>query len=312
MDSRPSPLVPRYAGIATFMRCPAVGDPREADIAILGIPWDGGTTNRPGARHGPRALREQSSLIRRVHPVTKRSPFELCRVADLGDTPVNPVEIVATRAAITARVAEVAAAGATPLCAGGDHLVTLPILRALGRDAPLGLVHVDAHSDTWDTFFGSRYTHSTPFRRAIEEGLVDPRRSIQIGLRGSMHSAADNDWALAQGIRMIAMEELRDIGIAAAVAEALRVAGDGATYLSFDIDSVEPAFAPGTGTPEIGGITPWEAMQIVRGLAPLDLVGADLVEVSPPLDVGGVTALLGATLMWEMLCILADARLRRA
>ncbi|TDR90438.1 agmatinase [Enterovirga rhinocerotis] len=310
-SERPNLLVPRFAGVASFMRSPVLADPGETDIAILGIPFDGGTTNRPGARHGPRAVRDQSTLMRRLHPVTKRSPFDLCRIGDLGDVAVNPVDVAATLAAITERIAEILAAGAVPLSVGGDHLVSLPILRAVGRDRPVGLVHVDAHSDTWDSFFGSRYTHSTPFRRAVEEGVLDPHRTIQIGIRGSMHAAEDNDWALAQGIRIVTMDELREGGIDRAIAEALRIAGGGPTYLSFDIDALDPAYAPGTGTPEIGGLTSYEAQRLVRGLGPLDLVAADLVEVSPPLDVADLTALTGASLLWEMLCLLADARIRR-
>jgi guanidinopropionase len=305
-------IVPRFAGIATFMRCPLVTDPAEADIAILGIPWDGGTTNRPGARHGPRAVREQSTLIRRIHPVTKAKPFEAHRVRDLGDAAVNPVDLPATLDLITRQIDRILGAGATPLCVGGDHLVTLPILRAVARDRPVGMVHVDAHSDTWDSYFGgSRYTHGTPFRRAIEEGILDPHRTVQIAIRGSLYGADDMDWALAQGIRVIAIEEVRQLGIPGTIAEAVRVVGTGPTYLTFDIDSLDPAYAPGTGTPEIGGLTSFEGQQLVRGLAGLDLVAADLVEVSPPLDVANITALAGANILWEILCVLAEARTRR-
>ena len=311
--SQNSLLVPRFAGIATFMRCPLVAEPSEADIAILGIPWDGGTTHRPGARHGPRAVREQSTLIRRVHPVTKLSPFEVLRVRDVGDAPVNPVDLQATLGIIEQQIDRILAAGATPLSVGGDHLITLPILRAVGRERPVGMVHVDAHSDTWDSYFGgTRYTHGTPFRRAVEEGVLDPKRVVQIGIRGSLYEADDMDWALAQGMRVIPIEELREIGIKGAIAEALRVAGNGPTYLSFDIDSLDPAYAPGTGTPEIGGLTSYEGQQLVRGLGSLDLVGADLVEVSPPLDVANLTALAGATILWEILCVLTESRTRRA
>lgn len=312
MTEPSSLLVPRFAGVATFMRCPLVTDPAEADIAILGIPWDGGTTHRPGARHGPRAVREQSTLMRRVHPVTKTSPFEACRVRDVGDASVNPVDLQATLAIIERQIDSILQAGAIPLSVGGDHLTTLPVLRAIGRKRPVGMVHVDAHSDTWDTYFGgTRYTHGTPFRRAIEEGVLDPKRTVQIAIRGSLYAADDLDWALEQGIRVITIEELREIGIAATIAEALRVAGDGPTYLTFDIDSLDPAYAPGTGTPEIGGLTSFEGQQLVRGLRALDLVGADLVEVAPPLDVANLTALAGATILFEILCILVDSRARR-
>ncbi len=199
-----------------------------------------------------------------------------------------------------------------PLSAGGDHLVTLPILRALAPDRPLGLVHFDAHSDTWDTYFGGyRYTHGTPFRRAIEERLIDPRRTIQIGIRGSLYNEGELDFALQHGIRVVRIEEFYDLGLDAVVAEARRVAGDGPTYVSFDVDGLDPVYAPGTGTPEVGGFTTHEAQRMIRGLAGLDLVGADVVEVSPPFDPSGNTALVGATMMFELLCVLADAVRRR-
>jgi guanidinopropionase len=208
--------------------------------------------------------------------------------------------------------ATITAAGAVPLSAGGDHLVTLPILRALAPDRPLGLVHFDAHSDTWDTYFGGyRYTHGTPFRRAIEERLIDPRRTIQIGIRGSLYNEGELDFALQHGIRVVRIEEFYDLGLDAVVAEARRVAGDGPTYVSFDVDGLDPVYAPGTGTPEVGGFTTHEAQRMIRGLAGLDLVGADVVEVSPPFDPSGNTALVGATMMFELLCVLADAVRRR-
>ena len=304
--------LPRFAGVATFMRLPLVDDPEALDIALCGIPWDGGTTNRPGARHGPREIRNASSLIRRVNPANGIAPFALCRVADVGDAPVNPVDIMDSLARIQSFFARLAAAGAVPLSAGGDHLVTLPILRALAPDRPLGLVHFDAHSDTWDTYFGGfRYTHGTPFRRAIEERLIDPRRTIQIGIRGSLYDEGELDFALEQGIRVVRIEEFYDLGLDAVVAEARRVAGDGPTYVSFDVDGLDPVYAPGTGTPEVGGFTTHEAQRMIRGLAGLDLVGADVVEVSPPFDPSGNTALVGATMMFELLCVLADAVHRR-
>ncbi|HJO68706.1 MAG TPA: agmatinase [Rhodospirillales bacterium] len=304
--------LPRFAGVATFMRLPLVGDADALDIALSGVPWDGGTTNRPGARHGPREIRNASSLIRRVNPANGIAPFVLCRVADVGDAPVNPVDIMDSLARIQGFFATITAAGAVPLSAGGDHLVTLPILRALAPDRPLGLVHFDAHSDTWDTYFGGyRYTHGTPFRRAIEERLIDPRRTIQIGIRGSLYNEGELDFALQHGIRVVRIEEFYDLGLDAVVAEARRVAGDGPTYVSFDVDGLDPVYAPGTGTPEVGGFTTHEAQRMIRGLAGLDLVGADVVEVSPPFDPSGNTALVGATMMFELLCVLADAVRRR-
>jgi guanidinopropionase len=302
-------VLPRFAGIATFMRLPYATDPSAVDIGLIGVPWDGGTTNRPGARHGPRAIRDQSSLIRRIHPVTRTAPYHLARVADLGDVPVNPCDIADTLARIEQFYARVRAAGAVPLSAGGDHLVTLPIFRGIvDRTQPIGMVHFDAHSDTWDRYFGDfKYTHGTPFRRAIEEGLLDPKRTVQIGIRGSLYAADDLDWALAQGIRVITIEEYFRFGTEAVIAEARKVVGSGPTYVSFDVDSLDPVYAPGTGTPEIGGFSTFEAQQMLRGLRGLDLIGGDVVEVSPPFDQGGATALVGATMMFEILCVLAEA-----
>jgi guanidinopropionase len=302
-------VLPRFSGIATFMRLPYAADPAAVDIGLIGVPWDGGTTNRPGARHGPRAIRDQSSLIRRIHPVTRTAPYHLAKVADLGDVPVNPCDIADTLARIEQFFARVKAAGAVPLSAGGDHLVTLPIFRGVvDKTRPIGMVHFDAHSDTWDRYFGDfKYTHGTPFRRAIEEGLLDPKRTVQIGIRGSLYAADDLDWALAQGIRVITIEEYFKLGTEKVIAEARRVVGKGPTYISFDVDSLDPVYAPGTGTPEVGGFNTFEAQQMLRGLRGLDLIGGDVVEVSPPFDSGGTTALVGATMMFEILCVLAEA-----
>jgi guanidinopropionase len=304
--------VPRFGDIATFMRLPVVRDPKGLDIALVGVPWDGGTTNRAGARHGPREIRNMSSLMRMVHPVSRIAPYALAQVADLGDAPVHPFDIDGNLARIEAFFARIHAAGAVPLSAGGDHLITLPIFRAIARARPLGMVHFDAHSDTNDVYFGDqRYTHGTPFRRAIEEGLLDPRRTIQIGIRGSMYGPDDNDWAREQGIRLVTIEEYFDLGADKVIAEARRVAGNGPTYISFDVDGLDPVYAPGTGTPEVGGYTTFEAQKMLRGLQGLDLVGGDVVEVAPPFDPSGNTALVGATMMFEILCLLADARARR-
>jgi guanidinopropionase len=249
--------------------------------------------------------------------VTGVAPYELCAVADLGDVTTNPVDVLETLELITAQVAGIRAGGAWTLVAGGDHLISLPILRGIVRAspalAPLGMVHFDAHSDTNDSYFGgNRFTHGTPFRRAIEEGLLDPKRIVQIGIRGSLYAMDDMDWARAQGVRIITIEECERLGPDAVVAEARRVVGMGPTYLSFDIDSLDPAFAPGTGTPEVGGLTPREAIRMLRGLAGLRILGADVVEVSPPFDVGNATALAGATMMFEILCLMARARAEAA
>ncbi|MGY1449316.1 agmatinase [Pseudomonas chlororaphis] len=301
-------LVPRFAGIPSFMRLPVFDDPAQVQIALVGVPWDGGTTNRAGARHGPREVRNLSSLMRKVHHVSRIAPYDLVRIGDLGDAPVNPIDLLDSLSRIEAFFRDLHEAGAVPLAVGGDHLVTLPIFRALARQRPIGMVHFDAHSDTNDRYFGNNpYTHGTPFRRAVEEGLLDPRRTVQIGIRGSVYSADDEAFAAETGIRVIHMEEFAEIGVAATLAEVRRVVGDGPTYVSFDVDVLDPAFAPGTGTPEIGGMTTLEAQQLIRGLRGLNLIGADVVEVSPPFDVGGATALVGATMMFELMCLLAES-----
>jgi guanidinopropionase len=312
----PEPLsgmvVPRFGEVATFMRLPVERDPKKLDIALVGVPWDGGTTNRPGARHGPRSIRDMSALIRRVHHASLVSPYELCRVGDHGDAPVNPIDLPDSLKRIEAFYARVHAAGAAPLSAGGDHLVTLPILRAVARERPLGLVHFDAHSDTGDSYFGGeKYTHGTPFRRAVEEGLVDPKRVVQIGVRGSLYATDEKDWALSVGIRIVHIEEFFRRGAEDVIAETRRIVGDGPAYVTFDVDGLDPVYAPGTGTPEVGGFSTAEAQRMIRGLDGLDLVGGDVVEVSPPFDPSGNTALVGATIMFEILCVLAPAVHRR-
>jgi guanidinopropionase len=304
--------VPRFAGHSTFMRLPAVTSAEGLDIALVGIPWDGGTTNRAGARHGPREVRNQSSLIRRVHHVSGVEPFSIANVADVGDVSVNPIDLMDGLSRIEAGIAAIVEAGALPLCVGGDHLTTLPVLRAVAKSRPVGLIHFDAHTDTNDSYFGgNKYTHGTPFRRAIEEGLLDPKRMVQIGIRGSIYDTTDHDWAKAQGIRIIYMEEFVERGAKDVMAEAHRIAGDGPTYVTFDIDSIDPSMAPGTGTPEIGGFSTREAQQLVRLLRGVDIVGADVVEVAPPFDVAGVTALAGANILFELLCVIAPCVERR-
>ena len=304
-------VLPRFAGIATFMRLPHVPVEEaagEVDIGFVGVPWDGGTTNRPGARHGPRQMRDASTMMRKVHHATRIKPYELCRCADLGDVPVNPINVADTLGRVERFFGQVAAAAITPITAGGDHLVTLPILRALARARPVGLVHFDAHTDTWDRYFGDeRYTHGTPFRRAVEEGLLEPTRMIQIGIRGSMNADDEKDWTGAQGIRVIEIEEYAELGPRKVVEEARRIVGDGPVYVSFDVDALDPVYAPGTGTPEIGGLSTFDCQVMLRGLRGLDLVGGDVVEVSPPFDPSGNTALVGVTMMFEMLCLFAEA-----
>jgi guanidinopropionase len=315
-SSFPQPIdgttTPRFAGVATFMRLPLEDDPARLDIALIGVPWDGGTTNRAGARHGPREIRNMSSLMRRIHHVSRIAPYELCRIADHGDVPVNPIDLEASLAAIESFYAKLHAAGALPLSVGGDHLISLPILRAIARHRPVGMIQFDSHSDTNDRYFGGyNFTHGTPFRRAIEEGLLEPKRVVQIGLRGSIYNVGDEKFARDAGVRMIHIEEFFSLGTERVVAEARRIVGGGPTYVSFDVDALDPAYAPGTGTPEIGGFSTADAQRMIRGLQGLDLIGGDVVEVSPPFDPSGNTALVGATMMFEMLCILADAVSRR-
>lgn len=298
--------VPRFAGHSTFMRLPAVTSAAGLDIALIGIPWDGGTTNRAGARHGPREVRNQSSLMRRAHHVSGIAPFSVANVADVGDLSVNPINLMDGLARIEAGMAAIVAGGALPLSVGGDHLTTLPVLRAVARNVPVGMIHFDAHSDTNDRYFGDNpFTHGTPFRRAIEERLLDPRRVVQIGIRGSVYDPGEHDWAREQGIRIIYMEEFVKRGAASVMQEARSIAGSGKTYVTFDIDCIDPSMAPGTGTPELGGFTTREAQEMVRLLDGVNIVGADVVEVSPPFDVGGMTALAGATIMFELLCVMA-------
>lgn len=298
--------VPRFAGHSTFMRLPAVASAEGLDIALVGIPWDGGTTNRAGARHGPREVRNLSSLMRRAHHVSGIAPFSVANVADVGDLAVNPINLMDGLALIEQGMKAIVATGALPLSVGGDHLTTLPVLRAVAHKGPIGMIHFDAHTDTNDTYFGNNpYTHGTPFRRAIEEGLLDPKRIVQIGIRGSIYDPGEHDWAKAQGIRIIYMEEFVKRGATSVMEEARSIVGKADTYITFDIDSIDPSMAPGTGTPEIGGFTTREAQEMVRLLKGVNIVGADVVEVAPPFDVEGMTALVGATMMFELLCVMA-------
>ncbi len=299
--------LPRFAGVPTFMRLPHVppGHERfdEVDIGLIGIPWDSGTTNRPGPRHGPRQLRDMSTMIRAENGATGVRPFEVLNCADLGDVGPNPADITDSMARITAFYEGVVASGIRPLTAGGDHLCSLPVLRALAKDGPLGMIHFDSHTDLFHSYFnGQMYTHGTPFRRAVEEGLLDSKRVIQIGIRGTAYDSEDKDFARAEGIRLVMIEELFDRGIEDVMVEAREIAGMAPTYVSYDIDFVDPAFAPGTGTPEVGGPNAFQALLAARLLEGVTIAGADLVEVSPPFDQSGGTAFLGVSIMFEMLC----------
>jgi guanidinopropionase len=302
-------VTPRFGGIATFMRLPHV--PLDAaqgiDIGLAGIPWDAGTTNRPGPRHGPRQIRDNSSMVRRMHQVFHTIPYDIANCADLGDCPVNPADVQDGLKRIEVWFKSLIAKGIRPLAAGGDHLCSLPILRAVGEKRPVGMIHFDAHTDLYDQYFGGfKYTHGTPFRRAIEDGVLDPMRTVQIGIRGSMYDREDVNFAEKVGVRIIRIEEAMEKGPKAIMEEARRIVGGGPTYVSFDIDMLDPVYAPGTGTPEIGGFTTFDAQQLLRGLRGLNVVGADVVEVSPPFDASGLTAYAGATMMFEILCSMAE------
>jgi guanidinopropionase len=299
---------PRYAGIATFMRTPFIHDPSKLDIAVIGVPFDGGVENRAGARHGPREIRNMSTMLRTIHHVTRLNPFEMSRVADMGDVPITHVyQIEEAINDITQFYHKVYAAGVIPLSAGGDHSISYPILKAVAVDRPVGMVHIDAHTDTCDEEMGFKFTHGTPFRRAVEEELLDPKRTIQIGIRGAQNTEEAWNSSHELGMRVIFMEEFTKLGVEAVIGEARRVAGDGPTYISFDVDGLDPVFTPGTGTPEIGGLTTIEAQSFLRGLRGLDLIGGDVVEVAPPFDPSGNTALVGATMMYEILCLLSES-----
>lgn len=299
---------PRYTGIPTFMRAPLAQNLEGMDIGLIGIPYDGGVTNRAGARHGPRELRNASSMMRTIHHVTHINPYTLCRVADLGDVALPHVyDHPAVHNDIRAFYRQLVRAGVRPLSAGGDHSITFPILEGLYQGQPPAVIHVDAHTDTWGPFMGSKFHHGGPFHQATEGGFMDPQHTIQIGIRGAQNTTAGWDYSHQHGMRVMFIEEFNQLGIEAVVAEARRVVGNRPVYLSFDIDALDPAFAPGTGTPEVGGMTTAQAQALLRGFRGLDIIGADLVEVAPPFDPSGNTALVGATLMYEILCLMAES-----
>ncbi|MBI4277251.1 MAG: agmatinase [Armatimonadetes bacterium] len=299
---------PRFAQPATFMRLPHHRGAAGLDVAILGIPFDGGVSYRPGPRFAPRAVREHSSLIRPYHPVLRVSPFEVLKVADVGDVDVNPMNIEDTFGRVEAAVGAVLEAAAIPACVGGDHSLSLPILRAVARrHGPVGMVHFDAHQDMWEQYFGNRYFHGTPFRRAVEEGLLDPRRVVQVGIRGPVYAEGDFEFGQRHGVRVVRAEDVAERGVPW-VREQMQVARGGPVYVSFDVDSLDPAFAPGTGTPEVGGLTSREALALVRGLVGLPIVGFDVVEVSPPYDPAHITALLAANVLFELVAVIAAGR----
>jgi guanidinopropionase len=302
---------PRFGDVATLLRAPRVPAGPGIDIALVGVPFDLGTNYRTGARGGPAAVREASRTIRLVHPTSRIAPFDLCEVADVGDVAINAMDLSASLTAIEAFFHDLHGFHATPITVGGDHTVPLPILRVIAKDRPVGLVQFDAHPDTLDTLMGSRINHATTFRRAVEEGLLDPRRTVQVGLRGSMFSADDASWGRDAGMRVITMDEFEQLGRARVIEEIGRVIGDGPTYVSFDIDGLDAANAMGTGVPEVGGYSVRDAQVMLQSLRGRHLVGADLCEVAPMYDPTGQTALNAANLLFELLCVVADSRVAR-
>jgi len=306
--------MPRFGGIATMMRLPHVPDARNLDVAFVGVPFDIGTSNRAGARLGPRQIRTESCLIRPYNMATRAAPFDSLQVADIGDVAINTFNLDKSIAIIESAYDEMLAQDCKPLTLGGDHTISLPILRALHKKhGPVGIVHVDAHADINDAMFGEPIAHGTPFRRAIEEELINPTRMVQIGLRASGYEADDFDWPRSQGVRVVQAEECWYQSLKPLMAEVREQLGEGPVYLTFDIDGLDPAYAPGTGTPEIGGLTVQQGLEIIRGCRGLDVIGGDLVEVAPAYDTSGNTALVAANLLFEMLCIIpgVDYRTRR-
>jgi guanidinobutyrase len=298
--------MPRFAGLATMMRLPAATSAQGLDAAFIGVPLDIGTSNRAGARFGPRQIRAESALLRPYNMATGAAPFDTLQVADLGDVPINTYSIAKSLPLISNFYDEVLSHGCKPLTLGGDHTIALPILRSIAKKhGPVALVHVDAHADINDEMFGEPVAHGTPFRRAVDEGLLACDKVWQIGLRGTGYAADDFDWPRSQGFTVVQAHEVwyRSLGpLMNEVRE--RIGNRHPVYITFDIDGIDPSFAGGTGTPEIGGLTVPQALEVIRGCRGLNVVGGDLVEVAPPYDPSGNTALLGANLLYEMLCVL--------
>ena len=303
--------MPRFGGHASMMRLPMASSAAGLDACFVGVPFDIGTSNRAGARFAPRQIRAESSLIRPYNMATRAAPFDSLQVADIGDVAINTFNLERSIRIIESAYDDILATGCRPLTLGGDHTITLPILRAIARRyGAVGVVHVDAHSDCNESMFGEPFTHGTPFRRAIEEGLIAPQRMVQIGLRGTGYTAEDFDWPRGQGVRVVQAEECWYRSLTPLMQETRAQLGVGPVYLTFDIDGLDPSCAPGTGTPEIGGLTVIQGMEVIRGCRGLDLVGCDLVEVAPPYDLSGNTSLVAANLLFEMLCVLPGVRYR--
>ncbi|HEX2030994.1 MAG TPA: agmatinase [Actinomycetota bacterium] len=300
--------VPRFAGPATFARLPRLDEVERADVAVVGVPFDSGTTYRPGARFGPMAIRQASRLLRSYHAALDVQPFAAQQVADAGDIAVNPFDIAEAIRQIEEGADEVLGSARHLLALGGDHTIALPLLRVMARrSGPVALVHLDAHLDTWDTYFGAAYTHGTPFRRAWEEGLLREDAAVHVGVRGPLFSPDDLRDDERFGFAIVSAMDLERVGIDGAVERIRERVGDAPVYVSVDIDVIEPGLAPGTGTPEAGGLTTRETLGILRGLAGLPLVSADIVEVAPPYDHAEVTAVAASHVAYELLGLFARA-----
>lgn len=297
--------MPRFAGPATMMRLPTASSAEGLDTCFIGVPMDIGTSNRAGTRHGPRQIRAESCMLRPYNMATGAAPFDHLQVADIGDVAINTFDLKKSVSLIEEAFDQILAHDCTPLTLGGDHTLTLPILRAMAKKhGPVALVHIDAHADINEHMFGEAIAHGTPFRRAVEEGLLAQNKVFQIGLRGTGYSPEDFDWSRRQGFTVVPAEECWQKSLTPLMNDVREKIGNHPVYLTYDIDSLDPAFAPGTGTVEIAGLTTWQALEIIRGLKGLNLIGGDLVEVSPPYDPSGNTALIGANLLYEMLCVL--------
>ncbi|MFT4264490.1 MAG: agmatinase [Nocardioides sp.] len=301
-----SSLTPRFAGPATFARLPRLDQVESADIAVVGVPFDTGVSYRPGARFGPAHIRESSRLLRPYHPGLDVAPFEIAQVVDAGDIAVNPYHIPSALETVQEAASDLAASGTRLLTIGGDHTIALPLLRAAAeRHGPVAMVHFDAHLDTWDTYFGEPYTHGTPFRRAVEEGLLDTEAISHVGTRGPLYGKRDLEDDRRFGFGIVTSADVYRKGVDEVVAGLRDRLGARPVYLSIDIDVLDPAHAPGTGTPEAGGLTSRELLEVLRGLAGLNVVGADVVEVAPAYDHAEITGIAAAHVAYDLIALMA-------
>ncbi|MBA4491477.1 agmatinase [Paracoccus sp. S1E-3] len=299
--------VARFSDIATFLRTQRVEMSDEIDIGLVGVPFDIGLNYRGGPREAPAAVRQASRIIRKAHPTSGVQPYKMCNIADLGDAPVNPLNKDESIETIEKFFADLTALNIRPIAVGGDHTIPTPILRGIARQQPVGILQIDSHADTLDELCGTKVNHATFMRRALEEGLIDPKRVVQLGLRGSRFSPDDIAFGYEAGFTIITFDEYEAMGRAAAIEKIQSVLGTGRTYMTIDIDGLDPAFCPGTPVPEIGGITPRDCQVIIRALQGVDLVGADISEVAPCYDPTGITSITAANLMFELLCVMSDA-----